>query len=90
MGFQINRAIIQKGETRMMVYYWFDQKGRKIAWDMAAKYWLMIDGIRYDEAKASLMMTSALVPLVYFLFFFFAPVLTNLNQSKPVPERVTA
>jgi len=51
---------------------------------------LMIDGIRYDEAKATLMMTSALLPLLYFLFFLFAPVLTNLNQSRPVPERVTA
>jgi hypothetical protein len=36
------------------------------------------------------MMTSALLPLLYFFFFLFAPVLTNLNQSRPVPERVTA
>ncbi len=52
--FMINRAIIQKGETRMMVYYWFDQKGRKIAWDMAAKYWLMIDGIRTGRTDGAL------------------------------------
>ena len=36
------------------------------------------------------MMTSALIPLVYFVFFLFAPVFTNLNQARPVPERVTA
>ena len=53
-SFIINRAIIQKGETRMMVYYWFDQKGRKIAWDMAAKYWLMIDGIRTGRTDGAL------------------------------------
>ena len=52
--FLINRAIIQKGETRMMVYYWFDQKGRKIAWDMAAKYWLMVDGIRTGRTDGAL------------------------------------
>ena len=52
--FNINRAIIQKGETRMMVYYWFEQKGRKIAWDMAAKYWLMIDGIRTGRTDGAL------------------------------------
>jgi ubiquinol-cytochrome c reductase cytochrome b subunit len=50
---------------------------------------LSIDAIRYDEAKAGLMLTSALLPLLYFLFCLFAPVLTNLNQPKPVPERVT-
>ena len=43
--FELNRAIIQKGETRMMVYYWFEQKGKKIAWDLEAKYWLLVDGI---------------------------------------------
>ncbi len=52
--FQINRAIIQKGQTRMMVYYWFDQKGRKIAWDFAAKYWLMIDGIATGRTDGAL------------------------------------
>ena len=43
--FKINKAIIQKGETRMMVYYWFEQKGRKVAWDFAAKLLLVADGI---------------------------------------------
>ncbi len=43
--FNINKAIIQKGETRMMVYYWFEQKGRKVAWDFAAKLYLVLDGI---------------------------------------------
>jgi EpsI family protein len=44
--FNINRAIIQHGETRMMVYYWFQQGERRIAWDFAAKFYLMVDGIR--------------------------------------------
>jgi exosortase D (VPLPA-CTERM-specific) len=52
--YMINRAIIQKGETRMIVYYWFEQKGRKIAWDMAAKFWLMIDGIRTGRTDGAL------------------------------------
>ena len=52
--FLINRAIIQKGETRMMVYYWFEQKGRKIAWDMAAKYWLLVDGITTGRTDGAL------------------------------------
>lgn len=52
--FMINRAIIQKGETRMMVFYWFEQKGRKIAWDMAAKYWLLVDGVRTGRTDGAL------------------------------------
>ena len=61
--FSINRAIIQKGETRMMVYYWFDQKGRKIAWDMAAKYWLLVDGISTGRTDGALVrLTTAILP----------------------------
>ena len=61
--FMVNRAIIQKGETRMMVYYWFDQKGRKIAWDMAAKYWLLMDGIRTGRTDGALVrLTTVILP----------------------------
>ncbi len=52
--YEINRAIIQKGETRMMVYYWFDQKGRKVAWDFEAKFWLMVDGIATGRTDGAL------------------------------------
>lgn len=52
--FMVNRAIIQKGEARMMVLYWFEQRGRKIAWDLAAKYWLMVDGIRSGRTDGAI------------------------------------
>ena len=38
----------------MMVYYWFEQRGRKIAWDIAAKYWLMVDGIATGRTDGAL------------------------------------
>jgi exosortase D (VPLPA-CTERM-specific) len=61
--FELNRAIIQKGQTRMMVYYWFDQKGRKIAWDMEAKYWLMMDGITTGRTDGALVrLTTRILP----------------------------
>ena len=61
--FQINRAIIQKGESRMMVYYWFEQKERRIAWDFAAKYWLMVDGIRTGRTDGALVrLTTSIQP----------------------------
>ncbi len=59
--FRINRAIIQKGETRMMVYYWFEQKERRIAWDFAAKFWLMVDGIRTGRTDGALVRLTTLI-----------------------------
>lgn len=61
MPFNINRAIIQKGELRMMVYYWFEQKGRRIAWDFAAKYWLMVDGIRTGRTDGALVRLTTVI-----------------------------
>lgn len=59
--FEVNRAIIQKGEVRMMVYYWFEQKGRKIAWDFEAKFWLMVDGIATGRTDGALVrLTTAM------------------------------
>ena len=60
--FGINRAIIQKGEARMMVYYWFEQKGRRIASDFAAKYWLMVDGIRTGRTDGALVRLTTVIP----------------------------
>jgi hypothetical protein len=36
----------------MMVYYWFQQGERRIAWDFAAKFYLMVDGIRPGRPTA--------------------------------------
>ena len=52
--FMVNRAIIQKGETRMMVFYWFEQRDRKIAWDVAAKFWLLVDGVRTGRTDGAI------------------------------------
>ena len=50
----INRAIIQKGEARMMVYYWFQQRERRVAFDLAAKYYLMLDGVLTGRTDGAL------------------------------------
>ena len=61
--FNVNRAIIQKGETRMMVFYWFEQKGKKIAWDIEAKFWLLVDGIRTGRTDGALVrLTTIILP----------------------------
>ncbi|MDF2234566.1 VPLPA-CTERM-specific exosortase XrtD [Albimonas sp. CAU 1670] len=44
-GFDVNRAVIIKGGSKLLVYYWFDQSGRRIASDYMAKAMLLVNGI---------------------------------------------
>ncbi|RKZ36043.1 MAG: cytochrome b [Gammaproteobacteria bacterium] len=50
---------------------------------------VVIDAIRFDADKAMLLFTSSLMPLAFYAIFVLGPVFTNLNESKPVPERLT-
>jgi EpsI family protein len=59
--FDINRAIIQQGDVRMMVYYWFQQGERRVAWDFAAKYYLMVDGITTGSTDGALVRLTTLI-----------------------------
>ncbi|MEX5730262.1 exosortase D (VPLPA-CTERM-specific) [Rhodovulum iodosum] len=52
--YNLNRAVIQKGEVRMLVYYWFEQHGRHVAWDFAAKFYLLVDGITMGRTDGAL------------------------------------
>ncbi len=61
LPFNINRAIIERGSTRMMVYYWFQQGERRVAWDMAAKFWLMIDGISTGSTDGAIVRLTTLI-----------------------------
>lgn len=58
MGFtapyNLNRAIIQRDQTRMLVYYWFEQHGRHTAWDFAAKMYLLWDSITIGRTDGAL------------------------------------
>ena len=46
------------------------------------------DMIRFDPDKLGLMLWSALIPIVYYVVFVLGPVVTSLNEPRPVPERV--
>jgi exosortase D (VPLPA-CTERM-specific) len=59
--FVINRAIIERGMTRMMVYYWFQQGERRVAWDMAAKFYLMMDGITTGSTDGAIVRLTTLI-----------------------------
>jgi EpsI family protein len=52
--FEANRAIIQKGLDRQLMYYWYQSHGRRIASEYTAKYFLIADAIRYNRTDGSI------------------------------------
>ncbi|MEM6934578.1 MAG: VPLPA-CTERM-specific exosortase XrtD, partial [Pseudomonadota bacterium] len=55
MVIPVNRAIIQKGLNTQLVYYWFDQAGRRMTSDYMAKAHIVISGIRTGRMDGALM-----------------------------------
>lgn len=54
-----NRLVIQNRNTRQLVYYWYDQRGRKIANEFSMKLWLIFDAVfkkRSDGAMVRLIL----------------------------------
>ncbi|MCA8884782.1 MAG: VPLPA-CTERM-specific exosortase XrtD [Rhodobacteraceae bacterium] len=41
--FELNRAVIQKGLSKQLVYYWFEQRGRRMTNDFLAKFAVIYD-----------------------------------------------
>ncbi len=50
----INRAIIQNGRNRQLVYYWFKQRGRDIANEYWMKWYLLTDSLQMNRTDGSL------------------------------------
>ena len=59
--FDLNRAIIQQNDTRMMVYYWFQQGDRRVASDVAAKFYLLVDGITRGSTDGALVRLTTII-----------------------------
>jgi exosortase D (VPLPA-CTERM-specific) len=60
---KINRAIIQRGEARMMVYYWIEQQGRMLTGDLDAKFWNIYDRSFSGRSDTGLVrLTTSILP----------------------------
>jgi EpsI family protein len=42
---RVNRAIIQKGLEKQLVYFWFEGRGRSLASDIATKFYTVADSL---------------------------------------------
>jgi exosortase D (VPLPA-CTERM-specific) len=50
----INRAVIQKGESKLLVYYWFEQYANRTASDVYAKAALLVSAARHGRTDGAL------------------------------------
>ncbi|MCG3170760.1 MAG: hypothetical protein CALGDGBN_02328 [Pseudomonadales bacterium] len=59
---RVNRAIIQKGSVRNLVYYWFQQRGRIITNEYAAKWYIFLDSVLMNRTDGALVRVVVNVP----------------------------
>ena len=57
----LNRAVIQKGLERQLVYYWFEGRGRQMTNDFAAKFYTLADGLTMGRTDGGLV--RAITPI---------------------------
>jgi EpsI family protein len=49
-----NRYVVAHGEEKSVVLYWYQSHNRIIASEFAAKFWLVVDSIKYRRSDSSL------------------------------------
>jgi len=50
----VNRAVIQKGEQRQIVYYWFEERGRSLTNEYVAKAYTALDALTRGRTDGAL------------------------------------
>lgn len=61
--FELNKAIIQKGLSKQLVYYWFEQRGVRHTNDVVAKIDVVLDGFRINRTDGALV--RFVTPIAY-------------------------
>jgi EpsI family protein len=52
--FEVNRAVIQKGLSKQLVYYWFEQRGKRMTNDYKAKASVVWDSLTMGRTDGAL------------------------------------
>ena len=58
----VNRAVISKGSSRQLVYYWFQQRGRIITNEYLVKWFLFWDALTQQRTDGALMRLVVSLP----------------------------
>ena len=60
---RVNRLVIQKGDVKQLVYYWFQQRGRVITNEYLVKWYLFLDAMMKNRTDGALLrLTTMLEP----------------------------
>jgi EpsI family protein len=86
----VNRYVVQHGEDRSLVLYWYQSRDRVVASEYNAKFWVMADAIRLNRTDTALVRVvipivngdpdAATTTAVNFVQSFFAPLHHVLPQ----------
>lgn len=58
----VNRTIIQKGEFRQLVYYWFQERGRILTNEYLVKWYILWDALTKNRTDGALVRLVTMVP----------------------------
>jgi EpsI family protein len=53
-GQPLNRAIIERNNSKQLVYYWYEERGRRIASEYWSKWYLLADAITKNRSDGAL------------------------------------
>ncbi len=51
---RVNRAVIRQGTQRMLVYYWFQERGRDVTSEYLVKWYLLVDSLAEQRTDGAL------------------------------------
>ncbi len=58
----VNRTIVSMGEARQLIYYWFEQRGRKQTNEYVVKWFIFWDSLTKNRTDGALVRVSTFVP----------------------------
>jgi EpsI family protein len=59
---EVNRYIIEKGESKQVVYYWYQSRDRAVASEYWAKFFVAFDAMKLNRTDSALVRVIADVP----------------------------
>jgi EpsI family protein len=94
---EANRYIVQKGDAKSLVLYWYQSRDRVVASEYSAKVYVVADAIRYNRSDTALI--RVVMPIVGndeaaaeraamdFVQAFFTPLRQLVSSAEPVNVR---
>ncbi len=58
----VNRSVVSMGEARQLVYYWFEQRGRKQTNEYMVKWFIFWDSLTKNRTDGALVRVTTFVP----------------------------